>query len=114
MSAITTHVLDTARGRPAAGIAVVLERRADDGRWDHVGRGHTDNDGRQRALYPATQPLQPGVYRLTFDTQKYFDTDDVETFYPEVIVVFETAAGESHYHVPLLLSPFGYSTYRGT
>ena len=114
MSAITTHVLDTALGRPAAGIAVALERRAEDGRWDHVGRGHTDNEGRLRTLYPPNQPLQPGVYRLTFDTQKYFDTDDIDTFYPEVIVVFETAAGESHYHVPLLLSPFGYSTYRGT
>ena len=113
MSAITTHVLDTALGRPAAGIGVALERRAEDGRWDHVGRGHTDNEGRLRTLYPANQTLQPGVYRLTFDTQKYFDTDDIETFYPEVIVVFETAAGESHYHVPLLLSPFGYSTYRG-
>ena len=73
MSAITTHVLDTARGRPAAGIGVALERRADDGRWDHVGRGHTDNDGRLRTLYPANEPLRPGVYRLTFDTQKYFD-----------------------------------------
>ena len=114
MNAITTHVLDTAQGRPAAGISVVLERRADDGRWDHVGRGHTDNDGRLRSLYPANEALRPGVYRLTFDTQKYFDTDDVATFYPEVVVVFETAAGETHYHVPLLLSPFGYSTYRGS
>ena len=114
MSAITTHVLDTARGRPAAGIAVALERRADDGQWDHVGRGHTDNDGRLLTLYPASEALRPGVYRLTFDTQKYFDVDDVETFYPEVVVVFETAAGEKHYHVPLLLSPFGFSTYRGT
>lgn len=54
------------------------------------------------------------MYRLTFDTQKYFDTDDVAAFYPEVVVVFETAAGETHYHIPLLLSPFGFSTYRGT
>lgn len=114
MSAITTHVLDTARGRAAAGVGVVLERRADDGRWDHVGRGHTDNDGRLRALYPAAEPLRPGAYRLTFDTQKYLDAQDVETFYPEVVVVFETAEGEAHYHVPLLLSAFGYSTYRGT
>src|SRR5436190_20294700 len=102
MSAITTHVLNTAQGRPAAGVGVVLERRADDGRWDHVGRGHTDNDGRLRTLYPEKEPLRPGVYRLTFDTQKYFDTEDVETFYPEVVVVFETAAGEPHCHVRLL------------
>ena len=114
MSAITTHVLDTAQGRPAAGVHVSLERQAEDGKWDHVGRGHTDNDGRLRALYPANEPLKAGVYRLTFDTQKYFDGGDIETFYPEVVVVFETVSGQSHYHVPLLLSPFGYSTYRGT
>ena len=114
MSAITTHVLDTARGGAAAAIAVTLERRADDGRWDPVGRGHTDQDGRLRTLYPASEPLRPGVYRLTFDTQKYFDSLDTAAFYPEVVVVFETAAGEAHYHVPLLLSPFGFSTYRGT
>ena len=77
MSAITTHVLDTAQGRPAAGLSVALERQADDGRWDHVGRGHTDNDGRLRTLYPAGQALRPGIYRLTFDTQKYFDAQDV-------------------------------------
>ena len=63
---------------------------------------------------PRMSRCSPGVYRLTFDTQKYFDTDDVAAFYPEVVVVFETAAGETHYHVPLLLSPFGFSTYRGT
>ncbi len=114
MSAITTHVLDTARGRAAAGVGVVLDRRADDGRWDHVGRGHTDNDGRLRTLYPATEPLRPGVYRLTFDTGRYFEAQGITAFYPEVSVVFETAPGEKHYHVPLLLSPFGFSTYRGT
>ncbi len=114
MSAITTHVLDTARGRAAAGVGVVLDRRGEDGRWNPVGRGHTDNDGRLRALYPAGEPLQPGEYRLTFDTQKYFDAQDVEAFYPEVVVVFVAAEGEAHYHVPLLLSPFGFSTYRGT
>ena len=114
MSAITTHVLDTAQGRPAAGISVSLERQADDGKWDHVGRGQTDRDGRLKTLYPANDALRPGVYRLTFDTQRYFDALDVETFYPEVIVVFETISGEAHYHVPLLLSPFGYTTYRGS
>jgi 5-hydroxyisourate hydrolase len=114
MSAITTHVLDTARGRAAAGIGVALERRAGDGTWDQVGRGRTDDNGRLRALYPAGESLRPAVYRLTFDTRAYFDALDAPAFYPEVIVVFETAAGEAHYHVPLLLSPFGYSTYRGT
>jgi 5-hydroxyisourate hydrolase len=114
MSAITTHVLDTALGRAAAGVHVLLDRRADDGRWETVGRGHTDNDGRLRNLYPGNDPPAPGVYRLTFDTQRYFESMDVDAFYPEVVVVFETSAGETHYHVPLLLSPFGFSTYRGT
>ena len=114
MSAITTHVLDTALGRPAAGVAVMLDRRADDGTWDTVGRGHTDNDGRLRTLYPGSEPPTPGVYRLTFDTQRYFESLDVDAFYPEVVVVFETLAGQTHYHVPLLIGPFGYTTYRGT
>ena len=114
MSAITTHILDTARGRPAAGVAVMLDRRGDDGKWETVGRGHTDNDGRLRTLHPGTEPPEPGVYRLTFDTQRYFESLDIDAFYPEVVVVFETIAGERHYHVPLLLGPFGYTTYRGT
>lgn len=114
MSAITTHVLDTALGRPAAGIAVGLDHRAANGQWTEVGRGHTDSDGRLKALYPAADPLLAGVYRLTFDTQRYFESIGVQAFYPEVVVVFETRAGESHYHVPLLLNPFGFTTYRGT
>lgn len=114
MSAITTHVLDTALGRPAAGIAAVLVRRATNGQWTEVGRGHTDGDGRLKTLYPGSEPPQPGVYRLTFDTQRYFESLGVKAFYPEVVVVFETQAGESHYHVPLLLGPFGFTTYRGT
>lgn len=114
MSLITTHVLDTALGRAAAGIAVVLDRRAANGQWAEVGRGHTDSDGRLKTLCAGNAPAPPGVYRLTFDTQPYFTSLDVETFYPEVIVVFETVAGQAHYHVPLLLGPFGFTTYRGT
>jgi 5-hydroxyisourate hydrolase len=114
MSAITTHVLDTTLGRPAGGLMVMLDRRTDDGEWETIGRGHTDKDGRLRTLYPGNDAPLPGVYRLSFDTQRYFEAFDVDGFYPEVVVVFETLAGESHYHVPLLLSPFGYSTYRGT
>lgn len=114
MSAITTHVLDTALGLPAAGIGVMLDRRAEDGRWDAVGRGHTDNDGRLKTLYPTTAPLEPGIYRLTFDTGRYFESLDVDAFYPEVVVIVEAREGETHYHVPLLLGPFGYTTYRGT
>ncbi len=115
MSPITSHVLDTARGRPAAGVPVVLERRHGDAgdSWRLVGRGETDADGRLRTLMPQGA-APPGVYRLIFDTRQYFDTLSVRTFYPRVIVVFEVVAGEAHYHVPLLLSPFGYSTYRGS
>jgi 5-hydroxyisourate hydrolase len=114
MGAITTHILDTAKGRPAAGVAVLLECRGDDGDWQAVSRGTTDLDGRLKTLYPEGKPLEEGVYRLTFDTGRYFEMHGVAAFYPEVSVVFETAAGERHYHVPLLIAPYGYSTYRGT
>ena len=113
MSAITTHVLDTARGRPAAGIPVVLEQHSGGGEWTAIGRGETDPDGRLRTLHPEG-PLVPAVYRLTFHTRRYFESLRVAAFYPEVVVVFETTAGESHYHVPLLIGPFGFTTYRGT
>jgi 5-hydroxyisourate hydrolase len=111
---ITTHILDTAKGRPAAGVQVLLEFRGEGGDWHSISRGTTDLDGRLRTLYPDTKPLAPGVYRLTFDTGRYFETSGATAFYPEVVVVFETSPGEKHYHVPLLLSPFGFSTYRGT
>lgn len=114
MSAITTHVLDTARGRPAAGIPVRLEQRSRGGEWQAIGRGDTDEDGRLRSLYPDGAPLTAGVYRITFQTQGYFESLGVAAFYPEVVVVFETAPGETHYHVPLLIGPFGFTTYRGT
>lgn len=114
MSAITTHILDTAKGRPAAGVAVLLERRGDSGAWESISRGTTDLEGRLKTLYPDGSRLDEGVYRLTFDTGRYFERLGTATFYPEVSVVFETVTGETHYHVPLLISPFGYSTYRGT
>jgi 5-hydroxyisourate hydrolase len=114
MSAITTHVLDTARGRAAAGVFVLLEFRGSTGGWDAIGRGDTDGDGRLRTLYPEDRPLAPGVYRLKFDTGRYFESQGVAAFYPEVVIVFEAAPGESQYHVPLLLAPFGFTTYRGT
>lgn len=115
MGAITTHVLDTARGRPGAGIAVLLERRdANRGEWKPVGQGNTDEDGRLRTLVPEGAALEPGQYRLIFDTWTYFNEQSVQTLYPSVIIVFEVAAGETHYHVPLLLGPFAYTTYRGS
>ena len=115
MSRITTHVLDTALGRPAAGVPVVLERLSGGAVSPAVlGRGVTDTDGRLRDLAPPEPVLHPGVYRLTFDTGAYFRDQELEGFYPEVTVVFEVREGREHYHVPLLLSPFAYSTYRGS
>ena len=114
MSAITTHVLDTAHGRPAAGLRIDLERLDGAGTWQTVGHGFTDGDGRQRSLMPESGSAPPGVYRLTFHTGAYFAGLDRPTFYPQVTVTFEVLQGEAHYHVPLLISPFGYSTYRGT
>jgi len=104
VSLVTTHVLDTAAGRPAAGIDVRLEF---DGA--EIARGRTDDDGRIRDLGP--DELAPGVYRLVFDTGAYLGPD---AFYPDVTVSFRIADGAQHHHVPLLLSPFAYSTYRGS
>jgi 5-hydroxyisourate hydrolase len=117
LSAITTHVLDTARGRPAAGVHVRLEFQTggrDGDPWRILGEGATDADGRLRTLLPAGAPLTEGIYRLTFDTANYFRAQKESAFYPEVKVTFFVADGAQHYHVPLLLSPFGYSTYRGS
>lgn len=114
MSAITTHVLDTALGRPAAGVAITLERSPVDGATVEVlGTGVTDYDGRLRDLAPPGL-LVPGRYRLRFDTGAYFADHELDAFYPEVVVDFTVRGGLEHYHVPLLLSPFGYSTYRGS
>ncbi len=138
MSAVTTHVLDTARGIPAAGVMVRLERVSDSGR-DEIARTRTGYDGRAGGLGPDRLP--PGRYRLVFDTAEYLGRPDRRSrgagsasggsgsagnesasggraaFFPEVAVTFtvDPADGEApHYHVPLLLSPFGYATYRGS
>ena len=109
MSAITTHVLDTSRGRPASGVSIRLERGS-----EVMGRGETDEDGRLRTLLPAGVALDAGAYRLVFDTGAWFAAQGVDAFSPEVAVDFTVRDGTQHYHVPLLLSPFGYSTYRGS
>jgi len=112
-SPITTHVLDTARGRPADGVGVLLEARSGSDSWSELARGVTDADGRLRELLPGGR-LPPGIYRLTFDTGAYFRARGVQCFYPSVAVVFEVKDADEHHHVPLLLSPYGYSTYRGS
>jgi len=113
MSAITTHVLDTARGRPAAGVPVTLEVEAAGG-WILLGKGTTNADGRVADLMPDDTAIEAGVYRLIFDTNTYFAGNSVAAFYPQVTIVFKIENTHQHYHVPLLLSPFGYSTYRGS
>lgn len=113
MSPLTTHVLDTALGRPAAGVAVVLEMQHDGG-WTELARGTTNADGRIPNLLPDGTRLQTGTYRLTFETGAYHRAQGVRGFYPQVQVVADLDAAGGHYHIPLLLSPFGYSTYRGS
>ena len=110
---ITTHVLDTSLGRPAAGVPVLLDADSTSG-WTAVGRGVTDEDGRVRDLVPEGVRLPSGAYRLTFEVSGYFAARHVTSFYPTVQIIFLVAATPGHYHVPLLLSPFGFSTYRGS
>jgi 5-hydroxyisourate hydrolase len=111
---ITTHVLDTSIGRPAVGVPVVLERSDGGIGWSVCGRGDTDADGRLRTLFPADTKLTAGRYRLVFDTRTYFESRNIRSFYPAVVVIFDVTAGDEHLHVPLLLSPYGYTTYRGS
>lgn len=113
MAGITTHVLDTARGKPAAKVPVTLELRQGDG-WSLVGHGITDDDGRFREL-TKDHPVTKGTYRITFELEKYFAAHGVsDFFYPQARIEFLVADPTQHFHVPLLLSPFGYSTYRGS
>jgi 5-hydroxyisourate hydrolase len=114
VSAITTHLLDLSRGQPANGVAVRLELEAADGSWKQIGAGLTDEDGRAKDLLPSGFALHGGVYRLVFDTESYFAAQGVEGFFREVSITFTIRDPAQHYHVPLLLSPFGYSTYRGS
>jgi 5-hydroxyisourate hydrolase len=112
-SPITTHVLDTRLGRPAAGMGVYLERLDAAGTWQLIASGATNSDGRLATLLGPGQ-LAKGRHRLTFETGAYFEAQHIEYFYPRVTVEFDVAAPAQHHHVPLLLSPFGYSTYRGS
>lgn len=113
-SLITTHVLDTSRGRPAVGVHVSLDFHDEKVSWSPVAEGVTNSEGRISDLLPANTKLTTGVYRLTFDTASYFHDNAVEGFYPSVIVIFQVRDPTAHHHVPVLLSPHGYSTYRGS
>lgn len=114
MSAISTQVLDQSLGKPAANIKIQLEWESPSGSWRLIGRGVTNEEGRCGALVPETQPFQAGRYRLTFHTGVYFARLGVAAFYPEVQVHFEVPDTGQQVHLPLLLSPYGYSTYRGS
>ena len=114
MSPITTHVLDTSVGRPAVGMPVVLERNTHSAGWQKVGEGMTNIDGRVNDLLAKTEAFLPGHYRLVFETGPYFLIRDIECFFPQVTIGFVVKDSQQHYHVPVLLSPFGYSTYRGS
>ena len=111
---ISTHILDTARGRPASGVSVVLERAEPGVPAAVVGRGTTDGDGRVKELLGKGTALEAGAYRLTFHVEAYFASLGVEAFYSRVTVEFVVRDPEQHHHVPLLLSAYGYATYRGS
>ena len=112
MSQITTHILDTSKGKPAPGVAIVLYAKQHDD-WTDIAAGTTNQDGRISDLLEKGNSLKPGIYKMTFDTAAYFSRLSIQTFYPYIEIIFEIT-GPEHYHIPLLVSPFGYSTYRGS
>jgi 5-hydroxyisourate hydrolase len=113
MSYISTHILDTTLGQPAVGVPVRLEHRQQ-GDWQAIGAAQTDADGRCKQIVPDSIELGPGIYRLAFDTASYFGSQRVSGLYPVVEITFEIRAGEGRFHIPLLLSPNGFTTYRGS
>lgn len=112
MSQITTHILDTTLGRPAQGVTITLSHRVGEG-WQEIARGKTNKDGRIPDLLPQEIILKKGIYQMKFWVKEYFEGIASPTFYPFVEICFDVQT-EEHYHVPLLLNPFGYSTYRGS
>ena len=109
---LSVHVLNLENGLPSSGVAVVLEQQ-DGKNWTKLNTGVTNEQGRIPALYPEGKKLEQGVYRVTFETGDWFKKHDTATFFPEVPVIFSADASVEHYHIPLLLSPYGFSTYRG-
>jgi len=114
MNRISTHILDTAQGKPAKDVPVRLERQDPAGEWRVLNLLRTDGDGRCTQLLPENEPLRAGLYRLAFDTASYHRAQNTQGLYPVVEITFQVRDGESHFHVPLLLSPHGYTTYRGS
>jgi 5-hydroxyisourate hydrolase len=114
MKRISTHVLDMVHGKPAQDLPVRLEKQNSAGDWRLLTSAHTDQDGRCPQLLPAGEDLPAGIYRLIFDTGGYYGLQKIDALYPVVQVTFQAQDGESHFHIPLLLSPNGYTTYRGS
>lgn len=112
MSQITTHILDTTKGKPAVGVSIILYQHLH-GEWVELAKGITNQDGRIPDLLDKKTVLATGIYRMHFETKPYFEQTQTATFYPYVDIVFSITSQE-HYHIPLLLNPFGYSTYRGS
>jgi 5-hydroxyisourate hydrolase len=110
---ISTHILDTATGRPAAEVPVSLSRQ-EQGQWVVLSESKTDADGRARQLLPENIPLQTGLYRVRFETAAYYESQHLAGLYPYVEIAFEVRDSQGHYHIPLLLTANGYTTYRGS
>ncbi|XP_053698641.1 5-hydroxyisourate hydrolase [Sabethes cyaneus] len=113
---LSTHILDTSRGKPAPNVAISLYRETDSSTgWAKEGEGHTDSDGRYRGFF-ADEPtaFRVGTYKLRFEVGQYYEQLKTDTLYPFVEIVFTIKDASQHYHIPLLLNPFGYSTYRGS
>lgn len=110
---ISTHILDTALGRPATGVPIALARMRSN-EWSPINNATTDQDGRCKHLLPSTQTLQPGTYRIRFETAVYYKQHQLDGLYPYIEIVFEVTDDEQHYHIPLLLAANGYTTYRGS
>src|ERR1700693_5561496 len=114
MSRISTHVLDLFLGKPAKDVSVRLERREHSGDWVALFSSRTGADGRCAQLLPANESLMAGVYRLNFDIASYFQAQEIATLYPLIEVAFQVLVGASEFHIPLLLSPYGFTPYRGS
>jgi 5-hydroxyisourate hydrolase len=114
MNQISTHVLDVSQGRPAKGVPVRLERREPAGEWRMLASSQTDADGRCAQLLPNNEALRAGTYRLAFDTSSYHRAQKIQGLYPVVEITFQVQDDDSHFHIPLLLSPHSYTTYRGS
>ncbi|MBL0050876.1 MAG: hydroxyisourate hydrolase [Bacteroidetes bacterium] len=112
MSQITTHILDTSQGKPAYNVKVTLHELHNN-EWLQISEGITNKDGRIPELLPSGKIVSPGFYKFVFHISEYFKSQNIKSFYPQVTIEFEII-DSSHYHVPLLLNPFGYSTYRGS